>query len=55
MRLTTRIYLTIVHKEFDGDSFFPEIDAKEWHEKFHEDHKPDEKNSLPYSFITYER
>ena len=55
MHLTNRIYLTIVHKEFDGDSFFPEIAKSEWHEVHHEDYQPDEKNSLPYSFITFER
>ena len=55
MHLTDRIYLTIVHKEFDGDSFFPEIGKNEWKEVFREDHLPDEKNSLPYSFITFER
>ena len=55
MPLTNRIYLTIVHKEFDGDSFFPEIDTNEWHEKFREDHQPDEKNPIAFSFITYEK
>jgi dihydrofolate reductase len=55
MHLTDRIYLTIVHKEFEGDSFFPEIDKKEWKEVSHEDFEADEKNSIPYSFITLER
>lgn len=55
MSLTDRIYLTIIHKEFEGDSFFPEINASEWKEVFREDHQPDEKNPLPYSFITLER
>jgi len=55
LKLTNRIYLTIVHKEFDGDSFFPEINTQEWKEVYHEDHEPDEKNALPYSFITYEK
>jgi dihydrofolate reductase len=55
MKLTDRIYLTIVHKQFEADSFFPEIDPKEWKEVHREDHEPDEKNLLPYSFITYER
>ncbi|TWJ04726.1 dihydrofolate reductase [Mucilaginibacter frigoritolerans] len=55
LHLTNRIYLTIVHKEFDGDSFFPEINKNEWNEVYREDYQPDEKNSLPYSFITYER
>jgi dihydrofolate reductase len=55
MGITARIYLTIVHKNFEADTFFPEIDLREWREVAREDHQPNEKNSLPYSFITYER
>ncbi|HEY2580573.1 MAG TPA: dihydrofolate reductase [Mucilaginibacter sp.] len=55
IHLTNRIYLTIVHKQFDGDSFFPELNKNEWKEVSHEDHEPDDKNRLPYSFITLER
>jgi dihydrofolate reductase len=55
MDKTDRIYLTIVHKMFDADTFFPEIDFTQWVETEHEDHQPDEKNNLPYSFITLER
>ncbi|HWD87577.1 MAG TPA: dihydrofolate reductase [Mucilaginibacter sp.] len=55
MDKTDKIYLTIVHKMFDADTFFPEIDFSQWVETEHEDHQPDEKNNLPYSFITLER
>jgi dihydrofolate reductase len=55
IHLTDRIYLTIVHQEFDADSFFPEINYDEWQETEREDHQPDEKNKLPYSFITLDR
>jgi dihydrofolate reductase len=55
MDKTDKIYLTIVHKMFDADTFFPEIDFTQWVETEHEDHQPDEKNNLPYSFITLER
>jgi len=55
MKLTDRIYLTIVHKNFDGDSFFPEIDDAEWKEVSREDFEPDAKNLIPFSFITLER
>ena len=55
MHLTDRLYLTIIHKSFDADTFFPEFDTKEWKEILREDHQPDEKNQLPYSFITYVR
>jgi len=55
IHLTDRIYLTIVHQKFEADSFFPEINDNEWKETAREDHQPDEKNKLPYSFITLER
>jgi len=55
MHLTDRIYLTIIHKSFDADTFFPEIDKTVWKEVKREDFEPDEKNPLPYSFITLER
>jgi dihydrofolate reductase len=55
MHLTDRIYLTIIHKSFDADTFFPEIDKTAWKEVKREDLEPDEKNPLPYSFITLER
>lgn len=55
LHLTDRIYLTVVHQQFEGDSFFPEIKKTDWLQASREDHQPDDKNSLPYSFITYER
>ena len=55
MSKTDRIYLTIIHHSFDADTLFPEIDYMEWKETAREDHQPDEKNKLPYSFITLER
>jgi len=55
MPLANRIYLTIVHHSFDADTFFPEIDYKEWTELEREDHETDEKHQFSYSFITLER
>ena len=55
MAITNKIYLTIVHQSFEGDTFFPEIDEDIWVETEREDHDPDEKNKLAYSFITLER
>jgi dihydrofolate reductase len=52
---TDRIYLTIVHQSFDADTFFPEINHDLWVETSHVDHAADEKNNIPYSFITLER
>ena len=53
--LTDRIYLTIIDHEFDGDTFFPELNPDEWQESKREDFEPDEKNKYKYSFITLVR
>ena len=51
----TRIFLTQVHAEIDGDTFFPEIDLNHWEEVDREDHKKDAKNEYDYSFIVLEK
>lgn len=55
MPLTDVIYLTRVHQSFDADTFFPEIDEKTWKETAREDHQPDERNPIAYSFLTLKR
>ncbi len=53
MPLATRIELTQVHGEFDGDTFMPPL-GPEWTETAREDHAPE--GDLPgYSFLTMER
>lgn len=52
---TERIYLTLVHHHFDGDTFFPELDKKTWLEKQSVNHLADEANVYPYSFLIYEK
>jgi dihydrofolate reductase len=55
LSLTDRIYLTIIDHDFDGDTFFPELNNEEWKETERENFEPDEKNKYSYSFITLER
>jgi dihydrofolate reductase len=43
-----RLYLTLVDKEFDADTFFPEINYAEWQETWSEDHTNED---LPYTFV----
>lgn len=50
-----RLYLTVVHGEFSGDTWFPFFDTSEWRETFREDHEPDERHSSGYSFLVWER
>ncbi len=52
---TDRIHLTTVHQNYDADTFFPEIDKQVWKVINSEDHAPDEKNVVAYTFSTLER
>ena len=45
-----KLYLTLVHKDFDADVYFPEINYAEWEEVKRED-KHDEKNDFDYSYL----
>lgn len=53
--LANRVELTQIHHDFDGDTFFPEIEMNNWQETKREDFLPDEKNLFSYSFITLNR
>lgn len=50
-----RMYLTLVHKVFAGDTFFPWFDPREWRESECVDCRPDADNPYPYSFLLLER
>ena len=49
---TSRIELTEVHAEFDGDAVLPPLEG-EWEETFREGHQTED--GLAYSFVTLER
>jgi dihydrofolate reductase len=53
--MTDRIYLTRVHAEFDGDTFFPEINEDEWRILSSEPLPPNDKRPFSISFQTLER
>ncbi|HBL76079.1 MAG: hypothetical protein A2W90_11735 [Bacteroidetes bacterium GWF2_42_66] len=49
-----KLYLTLVHKDFEADTFFPEINYSEWEELARED-LHDEKNGFDYSYLDLKR
>jgi dihydrofolate reductase len=50
-----RIYLTRVHAQLEGDTWFPHFEPETFREVAREDHPADERHAWPYSFITLER
>lgn len=50
-----RIYLTRVHAVLSADSFFPELDEREWLLVSAENHPVDNRHAYSYTFRIYER
>ena len=50
-----RLYLTLIHHDFEGDAFFPAFAREEWREVDRIDHAADADNPYPYSFLILER
>ena len=49
------VYLTRVHAEFNGDTFFPAIHETEWELVSNDDFEKDEKHQYSYSFQKWKR
>ena len=52
--VANRLYLTVVNKTFEADTFFPEIDYSAWNVISREDHF-DEINGFSYTYLNLER
>ncbi len=52
--IADRFYLTEVHADIAGDTFFPAWDPNDWREIERVDHKADARNQYDYSFVLLE-
>lgn len=55
MNIADKLIITEVHEDFEGDTYFPEIDPQIWQEVSREEHTADEKNKYDYAFVVYKR
>lgn len=53
--IANRIIITRVHTVIEGDTYFPEINEKEWRLVTNQDNAADEKHAYAYSFQVWER
>ena len=52
MPYVTKIYITEIDKDFEGDSVFPKVDLEKWKEV---NRVQSEENGLKFSFVDYEK
>jgi dihydrofolate reductase len=55
MQHANKLYITRVHKEFEADTFFPEISSYQWKIVEKEEVEDDPQNDFTYTFEVYER
>ncbi len=55
MAIADKIFLTRVHAQIDGDTFFPDFNLKEWKLKSELNFKADEKHLYDYSLQVWEK
>jgi dihydrofolate reductase len=55
MSITDRIYMTRVHANLEGDTFYPEIDKSVFELKSSKPFGADEKHAWPYTFEVWDK
>lgn len=55
LQYVEKMYITKIHAEFEGDTFFPNVNLNEWTESSVIQGITDEKNPYVYYFHIYER
>lgn len=53
--LADTLYLTLIHANLTGDTYFPSWDRAQWQEISRTDHAADAQNPYDYSFVTLAR
>lgn len=55
LSIANHIYLTLIHANIQGDTYFPEIDNNQWNMISEEFHESDNLNPYDFSFLEFAR
>ncbi|GJL86208.1 MAG: dihydrofolate reductase [Micavibrio sp.] len=55
LSIIDRLYLTLVHQQYEGDTYFPEFDWGEWNIASADKHEGSSEGEPAYTFFTLER
>lgn len=55
MPYVSKMYVTEIEKEFEGDAFFPRIDDEKWKEVNREKGPEDGENNFEYNYVVYQK
>lgn len=55
MPYTTRLYMTEIDAVINGDTFFPEIDKRDWREISRSHHPADQRHAYAFDIVVYDR
>lgn len=53
--IATTLYLTEIHRAYEGDAYFPQFNKNEWAEVSRIGHPADERHEVGFDFVEYER
>ena len=53
--IATTLYLTEIHKAYDGDASFPAFDKTDWTETSRQTHPADDRHETSFDFVVYEQ
>jgi len=53
--IVDKLYLTFVHRDFEADTFFPEINFNEWEKTWSETHEATENTPFSFTYENYTR
>jgi dihydrofolate reductase len=55
LKCADRLYLTLVERDYEGDTSFPEIDYRYWQLVAEQRYERGEEFEYPFSFLTFDR